>query len=521
MPQVRKRQSQRNYAPLLGSTRALFLGEGKVNLADQDGANVDRSADIRVLAQMVRHSNREYPIRSFPAVPLAYATELAACSSVPMSLVAASILAVGSAAILDRLRVAVRADVTTPANLYILPFARSGTGKTSALSRVRAAIEKLANAEIAKFECEIRPNLLKQKAECEAAIRTFREALFHPPVAKKIEEEYLLAVARLPKIEAEIEEPCYVTEEATSEFAEKTAQRMRGRLTLMSDDARGCLDILCGKYTRGQTNESLFLKAFSLAPHRAGRIGRGSVQIDEMCFSVLWMVQPDKINTLFRNAAFTEGGLLPRFLVEHVDCDPAQWRDEGYSPSGQELWEETIARIWNRYRLIDEPLIVDVTREARELYYAANERLHRERKEGDLIDVLPYSSRWEEQAIRLGLVLHTFKYLDKAHEHKLDIHTAKASLDLASYYADCQLAMLEEYRTDERRTLIRKAMELADRSEGVTVRELVRATRVPSAEAQKVLDLLKSEGELTVRERTPDQGGHKFSIYSTHILTNR
>jgi len=100
-----------------------------------------------------------------------------------------------------------------------------------------------------------------------------------------------------------------------------------------------------------------------------------SIQVDEMCISILWMIQPDKIKTLFRNPSFTEGGLLPRFLTEHIDCDPTQWRDGDYAPSSQAGWTDIVEKIWRTYRMAETPREIGVTPEAKKLFFAANARL--------------------------------------------------------------------------------------------------------------------------------------------------
>jgi hypothetical protein len=369
--------SKRQFAPLLKTTRHLFLGEEGMRilygdapqLADQDGGGVCPALDSKILAELMKHRKpSRYPVEAFPAMVRGYLCEIAEISRVPVPLVAASVLGVGSACLMDRVRAKVRRDMATPANLYLLPFARSGTGKTTALQQVRKPLETCANDALLAWEREELPMLKAAKAEADASVKRYTQALCEGNTSEAVKQAFLNAQVDIPLLEAQMDAPCWVTEEATTEFVEAKANRMRGRLSTMSDDARGCLDILCGKYTRGQTNEALYLKGFSLAAHRAGRLGRGSIQIDEMCISVLWMIQPDKINTLFKNPAFTEGGLLPRFLVEHVDCDPSKWREDECAPSSQAGWTDMVRRLWTTYRMAPEWREVPVSRSQANLF---------------------------------------------------------------------------------------------------------------------------------------------------------
>ena len=52
------------------------------------------------------------------------------------------------------------------------------------------------------------------------------------------------------------------------------------------------------------------------------RVGRLAVALKEPCLTVLWLIQPDKLDALFKNHSLSAGGFLPRVMPCQVDAEP-------------------------------------------------------------------------------------------------------------------------------------------------------------------------------------------------------
>src|ERR1035438_8296268 len=80
-------------------------------------------------------------------------------------------------------------------------------------------------------------------------------------------------------------------------------------LAFISPDARELIDILCGKYRDGKTDESVFVKGYPEDPYNSDRITRDPISLQDPRLTCLWLVQPDKIAEVFSFRSLTEGGL--------------------------------------------------------------------------------------------------------------------------------------------------------------------------------------------------------------------
>lgn len=124
---------------------------------------------------------------------------------------------------------------------------------------------------------------------------------------------------------------------------------------------------LLGRYSKqDRTDETIYLKTWSGEPCRVHRIGRESVLLKRPCLSVLWLVQPDKIDTLVATEAFIHGGLLPRLLVCHTGCQPKPILDESSAIpiEVEDNWRREVGILLESFRMAKEPWIIEPTKEA-------------------------------------------------------------------------------------------------------------------------------------------------------------
>jgi Protein of unknown function (DUF3987) len=137
------------------------------------------------------------------------------------------------------------------------------------------------------------------------------------------------------------------------------------------------------------------------------------VLLEDPCLSV-FLVTPSRLSELFATPRLCEAGLLPRFCVVNPHCLPSKIAvDTGAEaktlPSkASQPYEAAIFACFERYRLElnDEPMVIDMEREARKLvihYFNA------------LVDVPnrgSFEARVAEQAIKFALIYHVFSRIE-------------------------------------------------------------------------------------------------------------
>ena len=138
------------------------------------------------------------------------------------------------------------------------------------------------------------------------------------------------------------------------------------------------------------------------------------------------------------------------------------------------------------------------------------------RRRGDLRDVTIYAARWNEQAWRIAVCVHAGLHGAHAHEHTLELDTAKRAIELANWFASQQLEILSASRDKARREIHDKVLSLLkDKPEGIRASDVYRARIVHNAdEAHALLAEMEAGGELAGRDEQPESGGHVTRIFT-------
>jgi len=139
-----------------------------------------------------------------------------------------------------------------------------------------------------------------------------------------------------------------------------------------------------------------------------------------------------------------------------------------------------------------------------------------ERRLGDLRDVSTYAARWNEQAWRIAVCIHSALHGEDAGARGLDVNTARKAIALADWFAGEQLRILAGGRHAARQSLLESVLELlADKPQGIKATDVYKARIVPFAdEAHALLERLEAEGELAGKDSMPANGGHISRIYT-------
>jgi len=464
-------------------------------------------------------ANIPFPLECLPPDAANMAHAICATERVPETLAGCCSLGMISASIGAGLQVVSGADRVTRGNVFILASAVSGSGKSETFRHSAKPLQEFEAARLKAWETETRPGALARKDLIEQDIdKLKKDARKKGDVEREeIRMELQTKRAELASVEAELNPPRLTVEDVTTE---KLAVMLAGAgecLASHSPDAGGVVNNILGRYNKVErTDENIYLKAFSGEFCRVDRQSRPPVVLHKPCLSVLWLTQPDKIESLLAERSLTEGGLLPRFLICHTRAEPQLITGDspGIPPATARAWEKLVLDSLQTFRLAAEAFTVKPDPDAKEALKAHHNRIVGRRR-AELVDVGSYAARWNEQAWRIAVCIHAGKHGANAGERNLDLATAQAAITLADWFAGQQMEILAVGRFAAKRARQDQVLGmLADKPDGITARDVQRGGLAHKAdEARALLDELERDGLLAGRDHTPGGGGHVTRIY--------
>jgi len=396
------------------------------------------------------HTTQEtkpFPTHLLPKVLGDLVKEVARVTQTPEAMAGPLTLGIVSASLGKGLAIKGHAGRITSPNLYILLAAKSGTGKSECAKIIFKPFIEYATEKHQEWIEEVLPELEADKDRIEAEIKELIKGLKdNKGNSEKLKE----AKKKLAPIKSEMQkEPRLHADNVTGEkLAILISNQTNESLALLSSDARDCIDILDGKYQKDKTDESIYLKGYSRDCCTFDRVNRPSIIIKEPQLTVVWAVQPDKLQLLFNNKKFTDGGLMPRFLALDTYCD-AQIRTTNTPITPKVLKEydlliKTFLEVLHADESENVIQLSDEVLSAFTNYF--NDIVGRRKGGGELEDIHPYAARWEENALKIGICLHAAKHQEHAMAKDFSTETAHEAIGLMKWFAEQQLGLLQESR---------------------------------------------------------------------------
>ncbi len=432
--------------------------------------NFDDSDDFGIGVVL---ENDLFPIECLPGAAGDMAREVANCALVPLSLSAMNVLGILSAAIGAGLELASGGDRRTRANLFLMPVAKSGTGKGQSFGLIAQPFMARETARLDKWRQQERPLFATKHDMAQAKVdklkRSFTKAKTQE-AEQALRSEWHTAQMELEQTTEAMREPAWSTGEATKEALQRLLETSpQESLAILSSEARGGVDVLMGRY-RDATDESIFLAGYSGDPVKIHRKGSAPVSLQRPCLTILWAMQPDKLRDMLASTAMTDSGLLPRFLLADTLAEPQEEPQVRRSvpESVKQRWLELVHVLLDKYHETQLPAqVIEPEPEAAQCVRDyTNEMVHRRRSGGDLEDVGIYAARWGENAWRLALVLHAAKHGGDAWNQPLGGDTAEKAVRLMRWFSKQQLKLLASGRQDQLARRLARLIEVLKTKEG-------------------------------------------------------
>jgi hypothetical protein len=418
-----------------------------------------------------------FPIERLPGAAQDVAREIARTRLLPTDLPGSLALVTAAAAIGKGLVIDIPPH-TTRANIFLLATARSGTGKSDCFRDITEPLiiaEQQTNdahestrhkkaAEVKLLEAEMG----KVKGHSDESINKLAD----------LSEKYEKAMKALQPRRM-------IIEDATEPAMKAAFANNREQLALMSAEGGQVIANLLGRYgdTKGQTSDTVALKAFSGDSDSQLRQGTGETRLKSPCLTIALIVTPDKAREMFRNPRFVEGGLMARFLVATSDARPQYDNGTLRRPDAQILnnWQKTILDLVSTYRSAQAPAVIQCEPAALKVF--------RDYWNSEFVDCFDeieseaaFYARHVEQAKRLSVTLHALKHGNAACRKRLTEETATDALALVAWFIQNQDSALSDASHDKSKSLIENIDQAAkehgkqtERGRAVPIRKLKRA----------------------------------------------
>ncbi len=485
-----------------------------------------KSSVASVTAQpAIDQAEQPFPIQALPPSLRNLVKTVSAEYQVPESLPACCILSAVSAAIGSGLSIQTGTERFTRGNIYIAAGVPSGSGKSEVFRTILKPVfeqQRWLDQESDREQAKRQLKLL----EVEADIRSVRKQLLLVRENGGQTDQSRDELAGLMRRKARLKQASswrIICDDATGAALEQLLSR--NPLFSASDEAGDAiLGNLLGRFGR-HTDEGIYLRAFSGGYHAGvDRVGRESVRLNDPCLTVLWLMQPGKLETLYAQPKFREDGLLARILPCRIETQPQKRSRSSANERVKQLSQE-LMRDWNRlWQSLHEAYHLVYHRKSGVSHKLPlpsqadrlDEHYNRtvERRLGELADMASFPARWTEQAWRLLVVLHAATHGNRAHLQP--VRSVTAAIQIADWFAEQQLILLGQSRAalaaERARSvgnLFQQQMTKPSPRDWITARDVQMSRITPTAEeAKQILKRMEASGLLVSEARRPKRGGH-------------
>ena len=211
---------------------------------------------------------KPFPLDRLPPAAAKMAAAIARTERTPEALAGCCTLGILSASIGAGLEVKSGPDRVTRGNLYLMPSAESGSGKSESFRHAAKPFHEFERDAVEHWRNAIAPKVETEAAMLESRIAHLKKEAGR--AADAIEREALRgelekATADLMKAKADCMAPALCCEDVTTERLAVMLANQSEQLASLSPDAGAIVNNLLGRYSKlDRTDEGIYLKAFRM-----------------------------------------------------------------------------------------------------------------------------------------------------------------------------------------------------------------------------------------------------------------
>lgn len=255
-----------------------------------------------------------FPVEAMPSPLKEYVAVVAEATQTPIDMTAMLTLAVTAAVNSNKYVTRYSAGWYEPLNLYIAVAMPPASRKSAVFAECTAPLQEyeakmieeskteIAIAKSRQIVLEHRKTQLEKKLANET--EKAQQAKYQAELESAIEELHVHVVPPTPKL---------IVDDVTPEKLSNLLCEQNGKIAVMA--AEGDLfEIFTGRYSQGQPNIGVLLKAHSGDDLRVDRLGRPSEIVKKPALTIGLAVQPEVLRGLMGKPGLHGKGLLARFL---------------------------------------------------------------------------------------------------------------------------------------------------------------------------------------------------------------
>lgn len=216
----------------------------------------------------------------------------------------------------------------TPANLFVIPSAESGSGKSECYKLLATPFLAFERAMQERWRKEVLPQHQADLRYAEGQLKKLDRKLAKEGTtqeeAERCRGELQFHLARVEELKGLLHEPQLSIQDATVERAATVMHWNDETIFSTSSDARKLVDNILGRYSANKklADDGIYLSAFSGDDVKVDRQGREGVRLANPCLTLLWALQPDALDMLLGEESLQQGGFLARCLIAHTHAEP-------------------------------------------------------------------------------------------------------------------------------------------------------------------------------------------------------
>ena len=305
-----------------------------------------------------------FPVDCLPPVMAELVRGVATAQGVPESLPGLMALAVVAASIGKGLSLNWRpGKASTPANLYVIASAESGSGKSECARLVTGAFLTFERTVQEEWHKDVFPGLQAKLRIAEGQLKKLDRKITKESTTTADFEHYqgemAFHLAQVEELKRQMHAPQLSIQDATVEKVATVLHSNDETIFSTSADARKLCDNLLGRYSANKklADDGIYLAAFSGDDVKVDRQGREGVRLANPCLTLLWALQPDALEMLLDEDSLQQGGFLARCLLAHTHAEPQHIGGEArpLSDEVRSRWDSFIQDLLTVCRLLKSP----------------------------------------------------------------------------------------------------------------------------------------------------------------------
>jgi hypothetical protein len=270
-----------------------------------------------------------FPVDCLPPSMANMVKAVATSQLVPESLPGAMVLAQMGASIGKGLVLDWRpGKAPTPANLFVVVSAASGTGKSECSKILFQPFLDFERNMQELWRKEVMPKLQADLRYHEGQLKKLDRKLGKESISQEDVEHFRAEMVshqkQVDELKFKLHEPQLSIQDATVEKVSTVMYHNDETVFSVSADARKLTDNLLGRYSANKklADDGIYLSAFSGDYVKVDRQSREGITLENPIMSLLWALQPDAMELLLDEDSLQQGGFLARSLLVPTNAEP-------------------------------------------------------------------------------------------------------------------------------------------------------------------------------------------------------